>query len=77
MKLGYQCNTWSGVFADAFGVGAIKDAFYGNVIMPVSTVELNDIFHEITTAGFDGVEVFDGLIVPFEENVEDFEELFR
>jgi len=77
MKLGYQCNTWSGVFADAFGVGSIKDAFYGNVIMPVSTVELNDIFHEITTAGFDGVEVFDGLIVPFEENVEDFEELLR
>jgi len=77
MKLGYQCNTWSGVFADAFGVGSIKDAFYGNVIMPISLNELNEIFQEISTAGFEGVEVFDGLIVPFEENVEGFEELLR
>ncbi len=77
MKLGYQCNTWSGVFADAFGVGSIKDAFYGNVIIPISMSELNEIFHEISTAGFEGVEVFDGLIVPFEENVEGFGGLLR
>lgn len=77
MKLGYQCNTWSGVFADAFGVGSIKDAFYGNVIMPISLNELNTIFHEISTAGFEGVEVFDGLIVPFEEKAEELQELLR
>jgi inosose dehydratase len=72
MKLGYQCNTWSGVFADAFGIGSIKDAFYGNVIMPMSIEVLDKIFNDIVIAGFEGVEVFDGLIVPFEEKVEEF-----
>jgi inosose dehydratase len=77
MKLGYQCNTWSGVFADAFGVGSVKDAFYGNVIMPMSVTELNEIFHEISTAGFEGVEVFDGLIVPFEDSAADLHVLLE
>jgi inosose dehydratase len=75
MKLGYQCNTWSGVFADAFGIGSIKDAFYGNVIMPISEDVLDKIFNEIAAAGYEGVEVFDGLIVPFEKRVEEFKEL--
>jgi len=77
MKLGYQSNTWSGVFADAFGVGSIKDAFYGNVIMPMSLNAMEKMFHEIAVAGFEGVEVFDGLVVPFEEKVEELEGLLE
>jgi len=74
MKLGYQINTWSGVYADAFGVGSIKDAFYGNVIMPMSLKELEKAFREIKTAGFEGVEVWDGHIISFEERVGDLRE---
>jgi len=68
MKLGYQINTWTGVLADAFGVGSVKDAFYGNVIMPFPVEKMEEAFDDIATAGFQGVELFDGQIMPFAEN---------
>ena len=61
MKLGYQINTWGGVWVDAFGAGSIKDCFYN------SPLPLEKALSDIAEAGFQGVEMFDGHIMPYTE----------
>jgi inosose dehydratase len=58
MKLGHQTNT-RGVVGHPAGVTSIKDLFY------LSCGETETCVREVATAGFAGVEFFDGNVVNF------------
>jgi inosose dehydratase len=58
MKLGHQTNT-RGVVGHPAGVTSVKDLFY------LSCGDTEECVQEVATAGFDGVEFFDGNVVNY------------
>jgi inosose dehydratase len=66
MKLGYQTNTWGGVVGHPVGVTSIKDLFY------LANGSTADAVHDISAAGYDGIEVFDGNLMQYRDAPEDF-----
>jgi inosose dehydratase len=62
MRLGYQANAWGGVVGHPVGVTSIKDLFY---LTPGDTL---DTLGRIAAAGYDGVELFDGNLLEFEDD---------
>ena len=69
MKLGYQTITWGGVVGQAQGVTSIKDLFYqtyGNT---------EKAMQDISSVGFEGIEIFDGNLAEYAAKPEEFKAL--
>jgi inosose dehydratase len=62
MRVGYQANAWGGVVGHPVGVTSIKDLFY---LTPGDTL---DTLGRIAGAGYEGVELFDGNLLEFEDD---------
>jgi inosose dehydratase len=71
MKLGCHTITWGGVVGHPVGVTSIKNLFY---LANGSTVEA---LRDAASAGYEGVELFDGNLVEFEERPDDFARLLE
>ncbi len=69
MMLGYQTNTWGGVVGHPSGVTSIKDLYYWT---PGS---LERAVQEISEAGYQGIELFDGNLMVYENRPQDFRDL--
>lgn len=62
-KLGYEANCWGALGGDGRGVTSIKDLFY-RTFGDAATAAA-----EISEAGFQGVEFFDGNLVDFADDI--------
>jgi inosose dehydratase len=62
VRIGYQANAWGGVVGHPVGVTSIKDLFY---LTPGDTL---DTLARIASAGYEGVELFDGNLVEFADD---------
>jgi inosose dehydratase len=62
MKLGYQTNTWGGVVGHPVGVTSIKDLFY------LANGSTEQALRDVASAGYDGVEIFDGNVLQGHED---------
>lgn len=71
MKLAYQTNTWGGVVGHPAGVTSIKDLYY------LTNGPLEPALREISEAGYEGFELFDGNLMPFADNQDAFRDLLR
>jgi inosose dehydratase len=71
MKLGYQTNTWGGVVGHPAGVTSIKDLYY---VTPGST---GQAVRDIADAGYQGIELFDGNLMQYEDRPQVFKELLQ
>ncbi len=69
MKLSYHTITWGGVVGHPVGVTSVKDLFY--LANGTSEAALRDV----AAAGYDGVELFDGNLVQYEDRPDDFRRL--
>jgi inosose dehydratase len=61
MRLAYQTNTWGGVVGHPVGVTSIKDLYY------LANGSTDDAVRDVASAGYDGVELFDGNVVQHAE----------
>ncbi|WP_138442374.1 sugar phosphate isomerase/epimerase family protein [Sinomonas susongensis] len=59
MKLGYCTITWGGVVGHPVGVTSVKDLFY------LTHGPMDRAVKDIASAGYEGVEVFDGNLVEY------------
>jgi inosose dehydratase len=66
MRLAYQTNTWGGVVGHPVGVTSIKDLYY------LANGSTEDALRDIATAGYEGVELFDGNLMQYADSVADF-----
>jgi inosose dehydratase len=71
MKLGFETNAWGGVVGHPAGVTSVKDLFY---LAPGRTEEA---LQEISRAGYQGFELFDGNLVAYEDDKDSFRSLMR
>jgi inosose dehydratase len=71
MKLGYQTNTWGGVVGHPAGVTSVKDLYY---LTPGST---GQAVEDIAYAGYQGIELFDGNLMQYEDRPEEFKRLLE
>lgn len=71
MKLGYPTITWGGVTGTPGGVTSVKDLFYR------TNGDTAAAFRDIAEVGYTGTEVFDGNLLDFEENPQEFHSLLR
>ncbi|MFQ6065966.1 MAG: sugar phosphate isomerase/epimerase family protein [bacterium] len=72
MKFAYQIQTWGGVVGHPAGVGCVKELYY------LSNISLLDQpLTEISRAGYQGFEAFDGDVIPFVERKTEFVNLCR
>ncbi|GMA64576.1 sugar phosphate isomerase/epimerase [Alicyclobacillus fastidiosus] len=69
MKFGYQTNTWGGVVGHPAGVTSIKDLFY------LTNGSDEEAIADIAATGYQGVELFDGNLVRYADNPNQFVEL--
>ncbi|MGY1590627.1 sugar phosphate isomerase/epimerase family protein [Geodermatophilus sp. SYSU D00708] len=69
MRLGYHSITWGGVIGAPQGVTSIKDLYY------LSNGSIETAVRDISAAGYEGVEVFDGNLVPYADRPEVLSEL--
>lgn len=69
MRLGYHSITWGGVVGASQGVTSIKDLYY------LSHGSIEAAVRDISAAGYEGVEVFDGNLVPYADRPEVLTEL--
>lgn len=69
MRLGYCTITWGGVVGDATGVTSVKDLFYR------ANGSMETALRDISVAGYEGIEMFDGNLVDYAERPEDFRQL--
>jgi len=69
MKLGYQTNTWGGVVGHPTGVTSIKDLYY------LANGSTEQAIQDIAEAGYQGIELFDGNLMQYEDNPEQFRKL--
>ena len=72
MKFAYQTQTWGGVVGHPAGVGCVKELYY---LSNVSLLE--QPLTEISRAGYQGFEAFDGDIIPFLERKAEFVNVCR
>lgn len=66
MRLAYQTNTWGGVVGHPVGVTSIKDLFY------LANGSTRDAVADIATAGYEGIELFDGNLIEYQDATDDF-----
>jgi len=59
MKLGYHTNTWGGVVGHPAGVTSVKDLYY------LANGSTEEALRDISAAGYEGVELFDGNLVQY------------
>ncbi|MCD1260405.1 sugar phosphate isomerase/epimerase [Paenibacillus athensensis] len=71
MKLGYQTNTWGGVFGHPGGVTSVKDAYY----MAGGSTE--EAVADIAQAGYQGIELFDGNLMQYAGRIDEFKQLLH
>lgn len=65
MKLGYCSITWGGVVGHPVGVTSVKDLFY------LTHGPMDKAVQEIASAGYQGVEMFDGNLVEYADKPEE------
>jgi inosose dehydratase len=70
MRLAYHSITWGGVVGAAQGVTSIKDLYY------LSNGSLETAVRDISAAGYEGTEVFDGNLAAYADRPEVLTELF-
>jgi inosose dehydratase len=70
MRLAYHSITWGGVVGAAQGVTSIKDLHY------LSNGSVEDAVKDISAAGYEGTEVFDGNLAAYRDRPEVLTELF-
>jgi len=63
MRFGHHANSWGGVVGHPVGVTSIKDLFY---LTPGDTLAT---LGEVADAGYDGVELFDGNLAEFADDL--------
>jgi inosose dehydratase len=69
LKLSYHTITWGGVVGHPVGVTSIKDLFY------LANGATEPALREIATAGYAGVELFDGNLIEYEDRPADLRRL--
>jgi len=63
VRLGYCANAWGGVYGHPVGVTSLKDSWY---LTPGDTLAT---LREVAAAGYEGVELFDGNVAEFAEDL--------
>jgi len=63
MRFGHHANSWGGVVGHPVGVTSIKDLVY---LTPGDTLAT---FGEVADAGYDGIELFDGNLAEFADDL--------
>jgi len=71
MKLGYQTNTWGGVFGHPAGVTSVKDSYY------IANGSTEEAIKDISEAGYDGIELFDGNLMEYKDKKTEFLKLMN
>ncbi|MFC8501226.1 sugar phosphate isomerase/epimerase family protein [Pedococcus sp. NPDC057267] len=71
MRFGYHTITWGGVVGDPVGVTSVKDLFYRANGDMVRAVE------DIASAGYEGLEMFDGNVADYADRPEELHRLLR
>ncbi|MFB9328666.1 sugar phosphate isomerase/epimerase family protein [Paenibacillus aurantiacus] len=69
MKIGYQTNTWGGVVGHPAGVTSVKDSYY------LANGSTEQAIRDIAAAGYQGIELFDGNLVQYENRIDEFRRL--
>ncbi|ADM68708.1 Inosose dehydratase [Paenibacillus polymyxa E681] len=69
MLLGYQTNTWGGVIGHPAGVTSVKDLYY------LAGGSTEQAAHDISEAGYKGIELFDGNLMQYEDKLQEFQDL--
>jgi inosose dehydratase len=69
MKLGYQTITWGGVVGQAQGVTSVKDLYYQTYGNTAKAMQ------DISAVGYEGIEIFDGNLLEFENKPQEFKDL--
>lgn len=69
MRLGYQTNTWGGVVGHAGGVTSVKDLYY------LANGSTGQAAEEIAQVGYKGIEIFDGNLMQYENNLQALQDL--
>lgn len=69
MRLGYQTNTWGGVIGAPGGVTSVKEAYY------IANGSTEQALADIAKAGYEGIELFEGNLMQYEQNPEAFKQL--
>jgi inosose dehydratase len=71
MKIGYQTNTWGGVFGHPGGVTSVKDLYY------VANGSTEQAAKDIAAAGYKGIELFDGNLMQYENRPNEFKQMLK
>lgn len=71
MRVGYHSITWGGVVGDATGVTSIKDLYYR------ANGSMQQAFMDIAAAGYAGIEMFDGNLVPYADRTQELRDLLQ
>ena len=66
MKFAYEANAWGGVVGTPGAVTDLGSGFY------VTPGDVHHTIEAIAAAGYTGIELFDGNLLPFEESIDDF-----
>ncbi|WP_415853391.1 sugar phosphate isomerase/epimerase family protein [Sinomonas sp. G460-2] len=71
MKLGYCTITWGGVVGHPVGVTSVKDLFY------MTRGSMDRAVKDIASAGYEGVEMFDGNLAEYADRPEELRGLLE
>jgi inosose dehydratase len=71
LKLGYQTNTWGGVVGHPAGVTSVKDLYY------LANGSTSQALADIAAAGYQGFELFDGNLMQYEHQIEEFRKMIH
>ena len=71
MKVGYMTNAWGAVVGHPAGVTSIKDLYY------LSTGDDEQAIKAISEAGYEYIEIFDGNIMAYEDNKQQFSDMLK
>jgi len=69
LKLSYHTITWGGVVGHPAGVTSVKDLFY------LANGATEPALRDVATAGYAGVELFDGNLIEYEDRPDDLRQL--
>lgn len=71
MRLAYQTNTWGGVTGHPAGVTSVKDLYY------LANGSTEEALRDISGAGYEGFELFDGNLVQYAGLEDELRELME
>lgn len=71
MKLAYHTNTWGGVVGHPAGVTSVKDLYY------LANGSTEEALRDISAAGYDGFELFDGNLMEYEGREDELRNLME